>query len=801
MRVPFRWLKEYVDIPCSPHELAEQLTGVGVKVELVESASSGISKVVVGEIISLEKHSNADKLSVTQVIFDKNSSPIQIVTGAANIKKGDKIPVAQVGAVLADGKKIEKTKLRGEPSFGMMCSAKELGIDGRSLPPEQQTGVMILSEDIDTGIDFVEYLGLNDYILHFEIFANRPDLLGIIGIAREAAALLKVPLKIPKPDESSTLYKCEQPNIKLEAQTLCPYYTGRIIEGVQVKPSPLWLSMRLQHAGVRSINNVVDITNYVMIELGQPLHAFDLDRLVDNLIVIRQAKNGEKILTIDNEEKTLEPWMLVIADSSKPIAIAGVMGGENSEITEKTTRVLLESASFEPGTVRRTSLTLGLRSESSRRFEKGLDLHNADLASDRATCLIKNISAASSFSASSIARAGIQPPDPINISFRLKRAMQILGKELSEQTCRTILENLNFKVESNTTPQWNVTVPTFRKDISEEIDLIEEITRHIGYDNIQETLPKGETLLGQRHLTVSREKRVKSFLSRLGLQEVITYGVENPEYLKICQPDITPIPITNPLSEEQGALRSSLLPGMLKVCRHNQHIKIRDLSIFEIGKIFHQDKEKKVETNCLNILLTGSPWGMPVTFFDLKGIVEQLIKFLNLRHIRFDSISQYPFIEGHSAGLFLNSEKIGQAGLIEEEILERFEVAGPVFIGTLNLDMLFSLYNGKTIFRPLPRYPEVTRDIAILAGREILSATLQDIMTGAGGKLLKEVRFFDNYVGSQTPEGKKSLAYSLIYQADDKTLTDEEVNTKHSLIKDTLKQWADKEGLDLAFRE
>lgn len=799
MRVPFRWLKEYVDIPYSPHELAKQLTGVGVKVELVEPASSGISKVFVGEIISLEKHSNADKLSVTQVIFDKNSPPIQIVTGAANIKKGDRIPVARAGAVLAEGKKIENTKLRGEPSFGMMCSAKELGIDGRSLPPEQQTGVMILSEDIDIGIDFAEYLGLNDYILHFEIFANRPDLLGIIGIARETAALLKVPLKMPKPDESS--YTCEQPGIKLEAQTLCPYYTGRIIEGVQVKPSPLWLSMRLQHAGVRSINNIVDITNYVMIELGQPLHAFDLDRLSNNLIVIRQAKNGEKILTIDNEEKTMEPWMLVIADSSKPIAIAGVMGGKNSEITEKTTRVLLESASFEPGTVRRTSLTLGLRSESSRRFEKGLDLLNADSASDRATCLMKNISAAPSFSASSIARAGIRPAAPVNILFRPKRAVQILGKELSEQTCRTILENLNFKVESNTTPQWNVTVPAFRKDISEEIDLIEEITRHIGYDNIQETLPQGETLLGQRHVTLLREKRVKSFLSRLGLQEVITYGVENPEYLKICRTDTASIPITNPLSEEQGALRSSLLPGMLKVCRHNQHIKIRDLSIFEIGKIFHQDKGKKVETNSLDILLTGSPWGMPVTFFDLKGILEQLIKFLNLHNIRFNSISQFPFIEGHSAGLFLNSEKIGQGGLIEEEILERFEVAGPVFIGTLNLDILFSLYTGKTIFRPLPRYPEVTRDIAILAPKEILSDTLQEIMTDAGGNLLKEIRFFDNYVGSQTPEGKKSLAYSLIYQADDKTLTDEEVNTKHSIIKETLKKWASKEGLDLTFRE
>ncbi len=801
MRVSWKWLNELVDIKMKPEELAQIMTMSGIAVEGIEYLNKGVEGVKVGLIQEVYPHPQADKLSVCKVSI--GDAILTIVTGASNVEAGQKVPVAVPGALLP-GKKIERAAFRGLVSEGMLCSADELGMDGDKFPPEQRDGILILSEDCPLGADVVPLLGLDDIVLELELTPNRADCLSMLNVAREVAALTGGRLMLPEIDKSRVNQACEALiKIDIQDKDLCKRYVGRVIENVQIQESPLWLKQRLLAAGIRSINNIVDITNYVMLEMGQPLHAFDYDNITDKIIIVRRAAAGEEIITLDGQKRTLSAEMLVIADAHKPVAIAGVMGGLESEVTAQTKTILLEAAYFHGPSIRRTSNALALRSEASLRFEKGVDLEQVALAADRACQLMVQLGAGVPVEGHVDCYPNPQERYPIRL--RLDRVNSILGTQLGEAETEKILQALNITILDKDLEGWHVFTPSYRRDLELEIDLIEEIARIHGYDKIPTTLPYGATTQGAKNAQQKLHDRISDIMVGQGLSEIITYSFINPRHLDWLR--LPPghelrqtVIIRNPLSEEQGIMRTTILPGLLETVKRNINKRNKNLKLFELGKVyfsagFPQERELPQEKWVLGAACTGKKektWAYGeenYDFFYLKGVVENIFTIIGVQGFTFVKNEDNPSLHpGRSANIIAGGKHVGFIGEIHPLVLEKYGIERRVAVFSIYLDDLADLVSEEVRYQPVPRFPAVTRDLAIVVPETVEAGEVLAVIKDKGGILLSSISLFDVYRGQQIREGYKSLAFSLTWQAEDRTLTDEEVDKLHQEIEMALAQ-------------
>jgi phenylalanyl-tRNA synthetase beta chain len=784
LRVSLNWLKDFVDVDVSPIELAERLTLAGLAVEGIESPGEGITKVFTGRILKIERHPNADRLLVCEISFGE-SEPLKIVTGAPNVQEGQIVPVALEGATLAGGLVIKRAKLRGVESRGMLCSGQELGLDTKSLPPEQAHGVMILPADTPAGLDIKPLLGLDDTILELELTPNRGDCLSMLGVAREAASILKLPLKYTPPDVEESLPPCrERVKVEIEEPHLCRRYAARLLTGVKVGPSPLWIQKRLRAAGVRPISNVVDVTNYVMMEFGQPLHAFDYDTLLESRIVVRRAAENEILVSLDGVNRKLTPDMLIIADARNPVAIAGVMGGLETEVTDKTTNVLLESAYFNPASIRRTSKMLGLRSDASARFEGGIDPAGCRRSADRAAQLLQQISGVQ------VSEGAVDnypsPAEQKMICLRPERTSFLLGAELPRGEIADILTRLQFDVK-NSGSELFVGVPSWRGDVSMETDLVEEVARLHGYNRIPGTLPNAVTTLGKRTPNQLFRESVKDILAGYGLNEAITYSFFNPEWADLYKlpPESAlrrTVKIQNPLSEEQSVMRTWITPGLVDALKRNYNRQVRSGAVFELGSVFLPASRLPEERTALAAAAMGEALGgwnrkvLPLDYYFLKGVLETLFQQIGLTGYFFEAEYSNPsFHPGRTARVFAGEQELGILGELHPEVLERLDFPMRVVAFELDPDKLANLAAAARKYQPLPRFPSVERDIAVLAPKEVSAERIGEAIGRSGGKTLTSVLLFDVYEGGQIQTGYRSLAFSLKFQTEDRTLTDEEV--------------------------
>lgn len=787
MKVPLSWLKEYVDINIDPKEFAEAITLSGSKVEGIEVQGEEISRVVVGKILTLEKHPDADRLQVAKI--DIGSEVIQVVTGAWNINEGDCIPVALHGSTLPGGKKITKGKLRGIESNGMMCSIEELCVNKEDYPDADEDGIFILTGNPVPGTDIKEFLGLNETILEFEITSNRPDCLSILGIAREAAAtfkrkLVKPVIKLKEEADSAANYV----SVQIKDPDLCPRYAARVVKDVKIEPSPKWMKNRLKAAGVRPINNIVDITNYVMLELGQPMHAFDLECLEENKIVVRRALDGETIDTLDEQSRKLDSSMLVIADGKKPVGVAGVMGGANSEVTEKTRMILLESANFNGISVRFAAKKLGMRTEASSRFEKGLDIENVITAINRAAQLIEELGAGK------VCKVVIdcypKKETTRTVKFRPDKINGLLGTSISIQKMKEIFKALELKLDESA---MEIIVPSFRRDIEREADLAEEVARFYGYNNIKATLLSGKAAtLGRKTFKQKVEDKIKNTLISCGLSEIYTYSFTSPKVLdkinaaadsKLRQA----IVISNPLGEDYSIMRTTTIPDMLAVVSRNYNRKVDEAKLFELSYVYLPGKLPVTDLPEEKSVLTLGMYG-DLDFYDLKGTIEELISILSIGRYEFVPEKGNPtFHPGRTAKLMINRKEAGILGQVHPEVAQRFECPELTYIGLLDVACLIENTVMAVEYKPLPKFPAVTRDVAIIVKDEVMVKQIGEIVKQRAGRILETFKLFDIYKGKQVSEGMKSVAFSITFRDENKTLIDEEVNKVMDEILEGLK--------------
>ncbi|MHB1043774.1 MAG: phenylalanine--tRNA ligase subunit beta [Eubacteriales bacterium] len=785
MRVSYQWLKEYVNLTVSPRELADRLTLAGIAVENVIETGKAFNGVVTGRIESIGRHPNADKLFVTSVSTGREK--YQILTAATNVREGDVIPVALEGAVLASGLVIKKAKLRGIESRGMMCSGQELGIDPKTMPPDQAHGIMILPPATPLGRDAKEVLGLDDYILELDLTPNRGDCLSMIGVAREVAALLGEEFRLPAPafpelGESIT----GQAAVEIVEPELCRRYAARLFKNVHAGRSPLWMQNRLRAAGVRPISNIVDVTNYVMLEMGQPLHAFDYDTLKEGRIIVRRAREGERILSLDGVERALKTEMLVITDPGGPVAVAGVMGGLDTEVTEKTTAVLLESAFFNPVSIRRTAKALGMRSESSLRFEKGIDIGGCVRAADRAAQLIREMGDGDVVSG--VIDNYPNPAETRTVILRPARVSHILGLDIPAGEASRILQSLQFKVQE-AGADLLVTVPSHRVDVSLEVDLVEELARVHGYGRFPATLPCGPTTHGAKTEWQSFTASLRDAMAEAGLSEVITYSFTSPRVFDLLgMPPDSPlrelVKVQNPLSEEQSVMRTLILPGLLEVLSRNFNRQVQDAAVYETGRVFYpqgpgrQPDERPV---CAAAAMGKSPaaWNGPAVQFDfyfLKGVLEAVFERLEAKGITFAPHEHPGFHPGRTAAVQAGGRLIGVVGEMHPDVMERMDLPGRIVAFEIDLTELFAVSGKRSPYRQLPKFPGVDRDLAVVVRQDVTAEDVREAIGRVGRDILRSVCLFDVYTGEQVPSGQKSLAFALKFQAEDRTLTDAEVN-------------------------
>ena len=794
MNVTLNWLKTYIDFEFSPGELADRLTMLGIEVEAIKQLGTGLDGVVVGRVDAVGPHPNADKLVLCQVDVGETES-LQIVCGAPNVREGMFAPVATIGATLPIGLTIKSAKLRGEVSQGMLCSEKELGLS------EDAAGLMELSTDVSLGALLTEALGLDDVMFELEVTPNRPDCLSLIGVAREVRAETGNPLKLPSVDlrESDTDIR-ELTSVTIDAPDLCPRYAARVIQGVKVGESPTWLQQRLESVGVGVINNIVDVTNFVLMEYGQPLHAFDYHKLADvkhglascalRRIVVRRASDGEQLTTLDEIERELTTDMLVIADAEKPVALAGIMGGYDSEITETTCDVLLESAYFNPSSVRATAKALGINTEASYRFERGADPGVVLAALDRAAQLIAELAGGTVCKDIVDVYPGEKPLREIQI--RPDRVNFVLGTEIAAAEMEQILSRLGFDVEASESA-YQVTIPTFRSDITREIDLIEEIARVYGYDNIPTTLPKGDIPVPAPDPKVEVRKRLKRFLLAAGMMEAVNYSFCDPNCfekirLVLDSPLRDAVPLRNPLSPEMSLLRTTLIPGLLENTQHNRNHQINTIGLFEIGSVFVRDGDQKEPERIAGILagqigdgIYGNPYRSP-DFFDIKGLVEGMLEVCGITEYTLQKTDMPTFHPGRNAEVLLKETSVGTFGEVHPGVLENYDLPYKAYLFEFDLEVLVNAAVFAKRFEPISIYPKVERDLAIVVDKAVLSNMPIDLIYTAGGEWVESVRLFDVYEGEQVPEGKKSLAYAIVYHSANETLTDKAVNALHDKV-------------------
>ncbi|TYP49818.1 phenylalanine--tRNA ligase subunit beta [Thermosediminibacter litoriperuensis] len=785
MKVSLKWMMEYVDYRGSVEELAKRLTMSGSSAESIEYPGRDIKNVVVGEIIKIEKHPDSDKLLVT--IVNVGDRALQIITGAHNIKEGDRVAVALPGAIIEGGIEIKVQNIKGLESQGMLCSAKELGLDDHGLPEDMKSGLLILPEDAPVGNDIKDYIGLEDAVIDFELTPNRPDCLSIVGMAREAAATFNIPLtpvSINLKEESGERIP-DKVNVTVEARDLCKRYIARIIKDVKIKPSPLWMQRRLQVCGIRPINNIVDITNYVMLELGQPLHAFDYDKLTGGSIIVRRGNNGEKITTLDGQVREISEDTLVIADKKGPVALAGIMGGAETEVSAETRTVLLESANFWGPNIRRTSRRLGIRTEASLRFEKGIDPNLASMAAERACELIERLGAGRVLKG--CVDVYPEPVLPGKLPLRVDRLNALLGTEISKEQMVDILRRLEIEAIEES-DQTFVIIPTFRADITQEADLAEEIARIYGYDNLPSTLPGSIATCGKLNRNQKLVDEIKQTLTGCGFSEIYTYSFISPSaFDALGAPEDHEIrrivKIINPLGEEQSVMRTTLLPGILEVIRFNLNQKRESIRIFELGTIYIPRqiplKELPVEKRRLGLAVCDEN----LDFYYLKGAIETLLLKLKIRGAVFYPGEHFSLHPGRTAKISVDGEIAGFIGEVHPDVMENYGIEDKrAYVAELDLDLLLDKASTEVKFQPLPRFPAADRDVAIVVEEDVTAGSIMETIKEAGGELLENVELFDVYRGNQIPEGYKSLAFSLTYRAKDRTLTDEEINRLHSNI-------------------
>ena len=784
MNVTLNWLKAYIDFEFSPSELADRLTMLGVEVESVKHLGTELEGVIVGSVTSIRPHPNADKLVLCQVDTGETEE-LQIVCGAPNAREGMLAPVATIGATLPVGLTIKRAKLRGETSQGMLCSEKELGLSGDA------AGLMELSTDIPLGTPLSEALGLDDVVFELEITPNRPDCLSLIGVAREIRAETGNPLKLPTVDpQESDINIRDLTSVTIDAPDLCPRYAARVIQGVKVTESPAWLQQRLESVGIGVINNIVDVTNFVLMEYGQPLHAFDYHKLAENRIVVRRARDDEQITTIDEVARELTSDTLVIADAEKPVALAGIMGGYDSEITETTCDVLLESAYFNPLSIRATAKALGISTEASYRFERGADPGAVLAALDRAAQLIAELTGGTICDGIVDVYPGQQSLTEIQL--RPERVNFVLGTTIETAEMVQILDRLGFDVDI-TGKVYQVVVPTFRSDVTREIDLIEEIARVYGYDNIPTTLPKGDIPVPAPTPKTEARRRIKHFLLAAGMMEAVNYSFCDPNCfdkirLNVDDPLRNTLQLRNPLSPEMSVLRTTLTPGLLENAQHNRNHQIDTIALFEIGGVFVHDGEEKEPERVTGVLagqigegVYSDPYRHP-DFFDIKGLVEGMLEVCGVVDWTLQKTDAPTFHPGRNAEVLLGNRRIGVFGEVHPEVLENYDLPYKAYLFEFDLEGLADAATFAKRFEPISIYPKVARDLAIVVDKETLSDMPTGLIYTTGGDSVDSVRLFDVYEGEQVPEGKKSLAYTITYHSATETLTDKAVNALHDEV-------------------
>ncbi len=789
MKTSVEWLKDYSKIDVTPVELGNILTMTGSKVETIDMLGNDIKNVVVGKILEIKKHPDADKLVITNV--DVKTEKLQIVTGANNIKVGDIVPIAKDGSELPNGVKIKKGKLRGIDSCGMMCSVGELGLNIEDYPGQIEHGIMILNKDLERelGKDIVEVLNLKEDIIDFEITPNRPDCLSIEGLGRETAVSLGEKFKNPHKnlDNLNIENKDEIEGLKVDitAPDLCYRYIARVVKNIKIGESPDWMKRRLKACGVRSINNIVDITNYVMLEMGQPMHAFDINSIEGKHITVRRAKNGEKITTLDKQERILDENNLVIADEKKAVAIAGVMGGLNSEIEEDTKTVVFESAVFNGGSIRKTAKKVGLRTESSSRFEKGLSAENALRAINRAVELVEILGIGTVVDG----KIDIYPTkQKINkIKFDTEKINNLLGTKISKEEMVKILENLEIKVENDV-----AIAPYFRMDLEFVADLAEEVARFYGYDKLETTLIKADTTLGIRNKEQKIKKNIKEVLVNNGFSEIYTYGFVSKNDLEKSNIDEEikkyAITIINPLSEEYKLMRPSTIPSMLQTLATNYNKKNEATKLFDISRNYKNINQEieKGEVPLQEEILTIGMYSDDINFYVLKGIIENILEFINVNRYDIEKETKNrSYHPGRCANLKVGIDTIATFGEIHPEVLENYGIGKRAYMAEINITKLVKYSRVNKKYVEVPKFPAVERDIAVIVDENIEVGQIEKIITKKAKKLLESIKLFDIYRDEKLGENKKSVAYSLIFRDKNKTLSDEEINTiMNNIIKE-----------------
>ena len=802
MNTSLNWIKAMVPgLECTDQEFRDAMTLSGTKVECFNAFDKNLDKIVVGQILSVERHPDADKLVICQV--NVGSENVQIVTGAPNIEvgsSGQKVPVVLDGGKVAgghdggalpeDGIKIKKGKLRGVESCGMMCSIEELGSSREFFPDAPEEGIYIFGDDAVVGSSAVEYLGLNDTVFEYEITNNRVDCYSVIGIAREAAATFRKPFNPPvvtktgNDEDVNTMV-----SVDIEAKELCSRYVARVVKNIRLAPSPKWMQQRLMTAGIRPINNIVDITNYVMEEYGQPMHAYDYDTIAGHKIVVRTATDGEKFVTLDGQERTLDAQTLLICDGEKPVGIAGIMGGENSMITDDVQTMLFEAATFDGTNIRKTTKKIGLRTDASGKFEKGLDPENAMEAINRACQLIEELDAGDVV-------GGVVDvyPDPVTkkrLPFEPAKYNALLGTNVSDEDMLSYFERLEVEYDKDAN---ELIIPTFRQDLNRDADMAEEVARFFGYDNIPTTLPKGETTMGKISFEQSIEDAASEVAQFTGFSQAMTYSFESPKVFdKLLLPADSElrktVTIANPLGEDFSIMRTVSLNGMLTSLSTNLAHRNKNVRLYEFGNIYIPNSLPLTELPDERMQMTLGMYG-ECDFFTLKGVVEDMLDSLGLGgKSEYAPTGEHPFLHpGRAADVTIDGEKIAYIGQIHPEVMDNYNMKGEVYVAVIDMPTLVPKATFDRKYEGVAKFPAMKRDLSMVMKKDIFVGQLEKIFKDKGGKLLESYELFDVYEGDQIEKGYKSVAYSLTFRAKDRTLEDAEVSKIVEKILDELKK-------------
>ncbi len=789
MNTALSWIKAYVpELDCTAQEYADAMTLTGTKVETYEKLDKNLEKIVIGQIEKIEKHPDADKLIVCQVNI--GTEVIQIVTGAQNVKEGDKVPVVLDGGKVAgghdggplpaDGITIKAGKLRGVPSNGMMCSIEELGSSREMYPEAPEEGIYIFPEDAETGADAVEALGLRDTVFEYEITSNRVDCYSVLGVAREAAATFRKPFIAPKVEVKATTEKAEDYiSVEVKDSELCPRYCARVCTNIKIGPSPKWMQRRLAASGIRPINNLVDITNYVMEEYGQPMHAFDLDTVAGHKIIVRRAKDGDVFQTLDGQMRNLDSDMLMICDAEKEIGIAGIMGGENSKITENVKTVLFEAATFNGANIRKSAKRLGLRTDASGIFEKGLDPRNAQAAIDRACQLIQELGCGE------VTDGMVEVCAPLKelrkIIFDSKRINDLLGTDISEQEMEAIFAMLELELTTEADGTKMLTIPSFRQDLEGIADIAEEVARFYGYDKIPMTLPSGEATTGKLSFTLRIEQKARDIAEYCGFSQGMCYSFESPKVydkLLIAKDDAlrNAITIANPLGEDFSVMRTISLNGMLTSLATNYNRRNKNVRLYELGNIYLPKALPLTELPDERMQFTLGMYG-DGDFFTMKGVVEEFFDSIGMKKKAvYDPKAGKNFLHpGRQANILYDGKLIGYLGEVHPEVCDNYDMKTKAYVAVLDMPEILPFATFDRKYAGVAKYPAVSRDISMVVPKSVLAGEIEAVIVQRGGKILEDYKLFDIYEGSQIKEGFKSLAYSITFRAQDKTLEDADV--------------------------